>query len=206
MPQLLYLNASPRGDQSASHQAAQSFLGSLSANVNVARIDLFDRDLPEVTSAVTAAKIKQFMGAPLEPEESRQWSRVTATVAEFMAADHYLFAIPMWNFSVPYKLKHYIDVINHPGLTFTRDAQGHRGLATGTATLIYARGGDYSPVGEQPDPLDFQSTYVKAWLTSIGISEVTEIPVQNTIGGPEAIRAALADVAEQLRLAARSLD
>lgn len=206
MTKLLYLNASPRGAQSAAHQAAQVFIDTLGPETVVKRIDLFERLLPDVTPEVTAAKVKQFMGAPLDPEESSQWSVVTALVDEFVGADHYLLGVPMWNFSIPYKLKHYIDAINHPGLTFTRDDQGPRGLVSGTATVIHARGGDYASKDGQPDPLDFQSTYLRAWLTSIGLVEVTEILVQNTIGGPPAVDAAIAQVRGKLQAAASGLN
>jgi FMN-dependent NADH-azoreductase len=44
----------------------------------------------------------------------------------------------MWNFGVPYVLKHYIDVITQPGLTFSfNPATGFSGLVTGRpATVI----------------------------------------------------------------------
>ena len=102
-------------------------------------------------------------------------------------------------------MKHYIDVVNHPNLTFTRDENGPRGLVGGTATVIYSRGGDYSPKDDQPDPLDFQSTYLKAWLTSIGVSPINEILLQQTMFGPDAVSKAINAVEAQLRDLASSL-
>ncbi len=206
MSRLLYLNASPRGPMSAAAQAADVVLGALNPTVEVDRIDLFDAELPDVTLEVTAAKIKNFMSMPLEDEEAKQWAEVTRLVDQFLSADYYLMGIPMWNFHIPYRLKHYIDAINHPGLTFTRDADGPRGLASGKALLVYARGGDYSPKDGQPDPLDFQSTYMKAWLASIGITDVQEILVQNTLMGPDAATSAVAGVEQELKAFAGSLD
>ena len=185
MTRVLYINASPRGDVSASLSAARIFIDALHEGTDVLQIDLFNQALPEVTAAVTSAKIKYVMGAEMTDDESRQWSTILKMVDEFKAADHYLFGIPMWNFSIPYRLKHYIDLITHPGLTFTRDANGPRGLASGGATLIYSRGGDYSPKDGKPDPFDFQTPYMKAWLTMIGISPIEEILVQGTLAGPE---------------------
>ena len=205
MTNLLYLSASPRGALSASCQAAGVFLEALHDDVSVNHIDLFSRQLPDVTLEVTSAKIKSFMSMELEAEEARQWTVITGLVREFLAADHYLMAIPMWNFGVPYKFKQYIDLINHPGLTFTRDENGPRGLASGTATLIYARGGNYAPKDGKPDPMDFQSTYMKAWLMSIGITDVTEVPVQNTMGGPDVVRQTIDGVRDLLTIRAGSL-
>lgn len=206
MTQVLCIKASPRGDQSAANQAASVFLNALSDSVAVNSIDLSERRLPDVTLEISQAKMKSFMGMELTDEEARQWSAVTELANEFLAADHYLFAIPMWNFSIPYTFKHYIDAINHPGITFTRDEQGPRGLASGAATIIYSRGGDYAPKDGKPDPLDFQSTYVKAWLKTIGISDVKEILVQNTMMGPDAVAEAISKVTEDLTSAAMGVD
>ncbi|MEO1080266.1 MAG: NAD(P)H-dependent oxidoreductase [Pseudomonadota bacterium] len=205
MTQLLCIKASPRGDQSAANQAASVFLGELPDGVVVTQIDLSERKLPDVTLEVSQAKMKSFMGMELTDEEARQWSAITALADEFLGADHYLFAIPMWNFSIPYTFKHYIDAINHPGITFTRDDKGPRGLASGAATIIYSRGGDYAPKDGKPDPLDFQSTYVKAWLQTIGISDVKEILVQNTMMGPDAVAAAISKATDDLTSAAQSV-
>ena len=128
MSNLLVINASPRGDASAGNMAANIFLEALPESVALTRLDLFDAGLPEVTVEVTSAKMKYAMGLDLDEEEAKQWSVITALVEQFVQADNYLFVIPMWNFSIPYKLKQYIDLISHPGLTFTRDENGPKGL------------------------------------------------------------------------------
>ena len=90
MTTVLYLNASPRGEQSAAHQAAGVFLSALGDDVTVNSIDLFATDLPDVTLEVTSAKIKQFLAMDLTEEEAAQWQVVTNLVNEFKVADHYL--------------------------------------------------------------------------------------------------------------------
>ena len=187
MTNLLYINASPRGEVSAANQACLIFTNALPDSVKVDRLDLFEAQLPEVTLEITAAKMKFAMGLDLDDEEARQWSAITNLVSQFLEADSYLFAIPMWNFSIPYKLKQYIDLITHPGLTFTSDENGPKGLASGPATLIYSRGGDYSPKDGKPDPFDFQSPYMKAWTRLVGLNPVSEVLVQRTMAGPDAL-------------------
>ena len=204
MTRLLYINASPRSD-SVSDRAAGLFLDALKDHVDMQRIDLFQTDLPEVTDELTSAKVKFIVGMDLTPEEEWQWATVMSMVEQLKTADYYLMAVPMWNFGLPYKLKHYIDLVNHPSLTFTRDEGGPRGLVEGGATVIYSRGGDYSPKNGKPDPLDFQSTYFSTWLNSIGISPVTEILVQKTMLGPDAVKDALDAVSEQLQSLAGDL-
>ena len=61
----------------------------------------------------------------------------------FKSADKYLVSLPMWNFSIPYKLKQYIDLLVHRGLTFSFTPEGgYKGLVTGKPLVaVYARGG-----------------------------------------------------------------
>jgi len=205
MTKLLYISASPRGEVAASTQAGEVFLRALPASVTVVHKDLFASALPEITPEIASAKQKFAMGVELEAAEAHQWAAVTELVEEFVGADQYLFGVPMWNFSVPYKLKQYIDLITHPGLTFTRDAQGIRGLASGNATVIYSRGGDYSPKDGQPDPYDFQSPYLNAWLGLVGLGPVAEVLVQGTMAGPDALGQALAGATPQLEALAQSV-
>ena len=187
MTNLLYINASPRGDLSAANQAASIFTDALADSVQVSRLNLFEAKLPEITLEVTAAKMKFAMGLDLSEEEARQWTAITNLVSQFVEADGYLFSIPMWNFSIPYKLKQYIDLVTHPGLTFTSDENGPKGIASGPATLIYARGGDYSPKDGRPDPFDFQSPYMNAWTRLVGLEPISEVLVQKTMAGPDAL-------------------
>ncbi len=203
MTTLLHISASPRGASSSSNQAAEIFLGALPDGVKVSTLDLSIADLPPVTEEITQGKVKAFMGAELTDEEARQWQAVVDLVDAFKAADHYLFGVPMWNFTVPYTLKHYIDLITQPGLTFGRDDNGPVGLVSGSATFIYSRGGNYSPAEDgTPDPFDFQSTYLQAWSKMVGLSPVNEVLVQKTMMEPDA---ALEGAREQLTALATAL-
>lgn len=205
MTNLLYINASPRGDLSAANQAASIFTDALPDSVKVNRLNLFEASLPEITLEITAAKMKFAMGLDLGEEEAEQWTAITNLVSQFVEADSYLFCVPMWNFSIPYKLKQYIDLITHPGLTFTRDENGPRGIASGPATLIYSRGGDYSPKDGKPDPFDFQSPYMNAWTRLVGLEPISEILVQKTMAGPDALSMTIEAQKSQLAALAKGL-
>ena len=205
MTRVLYINASPRGDESASTQAAETFLSALDSAVKVEQVPLFEAGLPDYTPTLAAAKQVAGMGGELSAEQALEWANVTRLVEQFAAADHYLFAVPMWNFGVPYVLKQYIDLLTHPGLTFSYGAKGMRGLVSGSATVIYARGGDYSPKDGRPDPFDFQSPYMEAWLNLVGITPISTVLVQRTMSGPDALEvslreagAALSNLAQQV--------
>ena len=204
MTDVLYICASPRGEQSAAVQAANVFTDALADSVSLTELNLFTCNLPEYTSVLTNAKQKIMTAAELSPDEANEWTRVTELVDQFLNADHVLIALPMWNFSIPYKFKQYIDLLTHPGLTFQIDKDGPRGIGAASGTVIYSRGGDYSPKDGQPDPFDFQSPYVKAWAALVGISPLNEVLVQGTLAGPDAQAEAIARASQNLKeLAAR---
>ena len=120
-------------------------------------------------------------------EAARAWKRVVRVIDHFKAADKIVIAAPMWNFSIPYQLKRYIDVIVQPGLTFTYSpAEGYRGLVTGRpAMLILARGGEY-PAGSETAAYDMQRPYLELILRFIGFERINTILVEPTLmQGPE---------------------
>jgi FMN-dependent NADH-azoreductase len=43
----------------------------------------------------------------------------TQDISQFLAADVCLISSPIWNFSIPYALKYYIDAIVQPGYLFS---------------------------------------------------------------------------------------
>ena len=91
----------------------------------------------------------------------------------------------MWNFGVPYKLKHYIDVITQPGLSFSFTPEtGYSGLVTRKpAVVIYARGGEYSS-SDAAAGMDFQKRYFELWLGFIGFTDVSAILAEPTLSDP----------------------
>jgi FMN-dependent NADH-azoreductase len=112
---------------------------------------------------------------------------------EFKSADKYVLATPMWNFSIPYRLKQYIDIIVQPGLTFSVDSTGnYKGLVTGKPVFIsYARGGEYPP-SMPGEAYDMQKKYIELILAYIGLTDLRFIITEPTLGkGP--------DVAKQKR-------
>lgn len=188
MSKLMYLQSSPREDRSASIEVAQSFIDAFleaDAKNKVETLDLWDFQLPEFDGDRINAKYKVLHGENPTNEEAKAWDEISKTVDLFKDADSYLFSIPMWNFSIPYKLKHFLDVIIQPGLTFNFSPEtGYEGLVTGKpVTVIYARGGDYSST--ETIAMDFQKTYMDMILGFIGFQDIKTIMVEPTLTDPE---------------------
>jgi len=134
-------------------------------------------------------------------DQAKAWARVTETIRHLKKADKLLVSSPMWNFALPYRLKHYIDVVVQPGETFRYTPEGKvEGLLAGKpCMLILARGGRYGP-GTPAAAMDFQLPYLKAVLGFIGIEKVGVILVEPTAAeGPNAAEKVLAAAVAEAR-------
>ena len=203
MSKLLYIESSPRKARSKSIRVARSFIEAyVAANPNdeVVTLDLWDKELPEFDGYTIDAKYQVLHGQDFDADQAAAWQAVVDICDEFKSADKYLLSLPMWNFGIPYKLKHYIDIIAQPGQTFSFDpATGYSGLVTGKpAAVVYARGGAYD--GEAAG-MDHQKPYVEQMLGFFGFTEVHPIVVDGTLSAPEdvaAIESAAIESAKQV--------
>ncbi len=183
---LLYIECSPRKRRSHSKAVAEKFLEIyLLSNPEdtIRKLDIWDMKLPEYDEFTADAKFKIMSGSEFSLEEKKRWHTVEMLFQEFNKADKYLFSIPMWNFSIPYKLKHYIDMITQPGLAFKPSPEGYEGLITNRpAVVIYSSGGKYN---SQPlADFDYQKKYFELWLHFIGFKSITNIHVAPTTWSP----------------------
>ena len=189
MARLLYIEASPRKERSASIEAAKTFINEYKRTHPedvVETLDLWATPLPEFDGHVIDSKYVILHGLEHTDEQRQAWKGVEDVIEQFIAADKYLFSLPMWNFGIPYKLKHYVDVIVQPGYTFSfSPAEGYKGLVTGKPlAVIYARGGAYGS-GTGSESYDLQKAYLEHILGFIGFSDFQSILVEPTLVSPE---------------------
>ena len=208
MPRLLYIESSPRKARSASSEVAAAFIEAYRNENSGAFVDLLDlwaKPLPEFDQAALDARYAVMGGVSFSAPQKAAWGTIEQMTDRFKAADLIVFSVPMWNFGIPYKLKHYLDLVMQPGLTFGFEAaRGYFGLMTDKKALtIYASGGEYLP-GTAGELMDFQSRYLNLALKFLGISDLHEIRVAPTLArGPDAAIAAREQAcASAVRLAA----
>ena len=206
MAKLLYVEASPRKERSASIEVAKAFVGEYRKTHpgdTVDTLDLWTTPLPEFNGEVIDAKYAILHGQGQTPGQKEAWKPVESVIERFKIADKYLFSLPMWNFGIPYKLKHYIDVIVQPTYTFSfSPKEGYKGLVLGKKTaVVYARGGAY-PAGSGGEALDLQKKYLETILGFIGFTDITPIVVEPTLGKPESVAKMKAEAAERARTVA----
>ena len=77
----------------------------------IERLDLWQVTLPPFDEQTIEAKLAALRRNEFTAEQFERWEAVRRVSRHFNAADKYVFSVPMWNFGVPYVLKHYIDVV-----------------------------------------------------------------------------------------------
>jgi len=186
MAKLLYLKASPRKQRSKSTQVAAAFLESYKqANPSdtIEIINVFEEDFPSFDGLTVQAKYTILHGKEHTVEERRAWDAVEKVIAQFKGADKYVISLPMWNFSIPYRFKQYIDILVQPGYTFSYGESGYEGLIKGKPVMvIYARGGAY-PEGTEAAAFDLQKKYMELILGFMGFEDIRSIVIEPTLQG-----------------------
>ena len=197
-----YIECSPRGERSHSTKIPQAYIEQAKKNIpdlELNHINPWSLNLPEFDGDMLNAKYSVISGTNPSADEVTAWSNVKNIFDEFNNADHYLFSVPMWNFNIPYKLKHYIDIITQPGMSWSYTPEdGYKGLMTDkTATIIYATGDGYGE-GTGFESFDMQKPYVNLWLTFLGFKKIERVVVDRTLFDAETAEKNALDVALKL--------
>ena len=205
MTTLLHLIATPRGEASNTLTVSRAVLERFKERHPEGRVDtldLFATELPAMTLKATDGKYRLLSGKELDDETRPAWEPILAHITRFKAADIVLISTPMWNFGLPYVLKHYFDVILQPRHLFQYTANGPEGLAKGKKVVVVnSRGGDYS---EGPGKaMDHVEPPLRTMLGFVGIPDPVFLTIQPTLaGGPDVTKQKIeAALVEARRLA-----
>lgn len=189
MKQILIVESSPRGRESASRSLAAKVRARLEAQYPEARIvarDLVHDKVPHLNEATLKAMTTR---NPVEAESLRDALRLSDQLTEeLLASDVLVIASPMWNFGIPSSLKAWIDHVVRASKTFNYAGAGVEGLARGKrAILVLASGGVFS---EGPwKPWDTVEPYLRQILGFIGIDDVQTVRAEGMNIPPLAIHA-----------------
>ncbi len=190
MSKLLYIQASPRVLRSHSIAVADAFIGAYERthpDDEIVALNVFEVSIPNFDGLAVQAKYTILHGQSHSEEELQVWKNVEKVIEQFTSADKYVLAVPMWNFSIPYRLKQYIDLLVQPGYTFSySEDTGYQGLVVGKSMLaVYARGGEY-PAGSATEAFDLQTKYIELVFGFIGFKNIRSVVVEPTLqGGPD---------------------
>ena len=205
---LLHVIGSPRTGRSASRQVADAFTEvwkDRHPDGTVDQLNVWEIDLPVFDGPVLEAKYAGIEGRPLDPAQADAWRTVNTLAERFHQANVILFSVPMWNFGIPYRVKHLIDVISQKDVLFTFDERGLNGLLGGRTVVTIAARGVQLGADFPPALFDFQTAYLTMWSRMVGITDVRVISVEKTLGGAEQDHASRDEASEKARELARGL-
>ena len=185
MTKLLHIIASPRGANSKSNALAATYVEAAKAknpDLEIDVLDLFAEDLPAFDGDPAAAKMTFFGDGVMDDSKQAAWDKVAEITNRFISADHYVLGVPMWNGGVPYRLKHYIDIITQPGMLFGFDPERvYFGLLENKKATVITSSGVWAPGADAKYGTDFHSNYLEWWLQTIGVSDIDLVRYQPSL-------------------------
>jgi FMN-dependent NADH-azoreductase len=193
VPKLLHIACSPRA-ASESAAGARVFLDRFRKarpDWDIDALDLWREPLPEFHGAIMEAKYARMNGQAFTDAQRDGFAEAGRLAQRFALADRVLISTPMWNFSIPYKLKQWFDVIIQPGLTFRFDpSQGYLPLIKDRPTVVIVASGSDFVTGMNHGRIDMATPYLREALRFIGVTDVRFVLIGPTMGPGEPVRAA----------------
>jgi len=204
---LLHVIATPRGLASNTARVSSCLLEALREEddgIEVTTLDLFRADLPSVAGKNIESKYRLMTGQALDDGARESWTQIERTIDQFMAADVFLFTVPMWNLGIPYVLKYYIDAIVQPGYLFryTEDGLVEGLVKDKKMLLVISSGSDYTT---QPMvSYNFVESYLRAIFGFVGLTDIHVFHANGMDMGPDTKRAGQRSAIAEARAFARS--
>jgi FMN-dependent NADH-azoreductase len=178
---VLHIQSSPRADKSNSIALTNAFLSAsrkVLPAIDEDVLNVWNENLPEFDTASIGAKYKAINHQPMTDAESLTWNRILELIGRFQRANRIVLGLPMWNFSIPYKLKQLIDLTAQRNYLFTYDGKQYGPLLDiPKALVVYTRGSTYRENTAIPPSFDFQAPYIDFWLRMIGVREIRSVVV-----------------------------
>ena len=196
MNNVLVLKSSILADNSQTTQVSDYFVSKL-ADKNVVIRDLAANPLPHFDATAATA----LRGQPTSAEENALLALSNELVAEIKNADTLIINAPMYNFHIPTQLKSYFDFIARPRVTFQYSEKGPEGLLKGKKAVVLAAFGGF----HQNQPTDLVTSYMKAILGFVGITDVQFVYMEGIGFGPEAVEKAQAQAKAEIDKMATTL-
>ena len=190
MSTILVITASPRGERSVSRALTTAFADLWAEHHPQDTIllrDIGHHPVPHVTEPWVVGAF-----APAEAQNAESKAAISVSdqlVEEFLAADRYVFGVPMYNLNIPSTFKAYIDQIVRAG----KDLRGRpqrlrrawsrrkRRFSSPAAAAAY-------PPGTPMAAYNFQEPYLRAIFGFIGVTELQFVAADSMNQGEDAAR------------------
>ncbi len=145
---LLHVDSSPKNERSNSRALGRYFVEKLTLgmpSLTIDHLDLVTDPAPVMTEAFTIASYTP--AAERTVEMKRALVASDALCVRMLDADALVFAMPMYNWSMPAAFKAFIDAVVRAGITYVATADGRYVGTLGTKRILFltTRGGDLRP-------------------------------------------------------------
>lgn len=189
MTKLLYIEASPRKDLSYSSQVANEFLDAYKAenpDHEIEHLPLFEIDLPDFAAEGATQKMDNLMDVIAGGSgigNVGEWAGVLSEIERLKSADKVLLSAPMWNYSIPYRLKHWIDLVVQVGASvIVNEKFEYVGQITDRPLqMVLSSGSPYEmrfPLETDGIKTDFQRVYLDHIFRFLGFTDIRLVKVQ----------------------------
>lgn len=206
MKKLMYItvNSKPE-DLSTSKTVGREFVNrfiSQNSEYQLEELDLYNEDIPEVNHRLFPGRAEPVSGEDynaLSEQEKSMVDRINALCDQFLSADTYVIAAPMWSLSFPSRLKQYLDCIILNNKVIKVSPEEVKGLLHDKERkMVYIQ----SSGGVYPKILDWKTNYGIEYVQDIfkflGIKKFEKILVEGvdmpSVGREEAIKRASKDI------------
>lgn len=199
MKRLLYITVNSKPEEmSTSKTVGRDFVNrfiSKNPDCIVEELDLYNEDIPEINHVIFSGRAEPVSGAQydaLSEQDKKSVDRINFLCDQFLNADTYVIAAPMWSVSYPSRLKRYLDciILNNKVISITPDdVMGLLDDKERDMVYIQSSGGVYPKIfnGKFNHGVDYLHDIFKF----LGISRFEKILVQGvddpSIGKGEAI-------------------
>lgn len=150
----------------------------------IEELDLYQSDIPEADSVVFNGRSGIVSGSnydALSDEHKAKADRIHALCTQFLSADDYIIAAPMWSLTFPPRLKAYIDCVVLNGRTIKITPQKVEGLMhepKRRAVFVQSCGGNYGNIVSSR--FNYGALYLKNLFFFLGMDDFVRLPVDGT--------------------------
>uniref|UniRef100_K3X8W3 FMN-dependent NADH-azoreductase n=1 Tax=Globisporangium ultimum (strain ATCC 200006 / CBS 805.95 / DAOM BR144) TaxID=431595 RepID=K3X8W3_GLOUD len=143
--------------------------------LNIEELDVWSSKLPKFDRETMQRVWRARNDSPDEADVAA-FKPIQELAAQLVRADFLIVTCPVWNFSIPYVLKQYIDCIMQPGLTFRNaDAEGpSRPFFKGRPVIIISSSGGKTP----PPNEDFVYPFISKIFAMCGFDDPHHVAIE----------------------------
>lgn len=188
MTKVLFIKGNPKTSMDSKCLAlGERFLETykvLKPEDEIVEIDLYKEEIVEIDKEllhVIENLKKGISNDNLSEELQKKVDKYNNITDQFVNADKYIFATPLWNLALPDKVKTYIDAVCVAGKSFKYTPKGPTGLLEDKKCVhLHASGGFHSE-----DPVNYADGYLKDIMNFMGVKEYKSIIIEGYNAVPQ---------------------